>query len=267
MKKNNFNDYEIWKNHPGYLYYKEFMKYNNKYNKKRTFTGKAYNRKYKLDQIIKPKKKYIIDAYKNNNENFPKINGKNNIKNGTQVNFSVRNNYNHLYYPFWENKILNKKDNYIFKVLNRDKEDHYNNNQKQNLVINNGDKPNNNNIYYNNFMDKKGNKKIKENQNKKENLIKKGYFFNNNNSNDNYKKSNINNIIVGDKCKEIKNKEKNRNKEEKNDNEDKENHIDEEKEKLFYTNQKNFFKARKDIVEEPEYLEEDNDNNEKEEEK
>ena len=246
MKKNNFNDYEIWKNHPGYLYYKEFMKYNNKYNKKRTFTGKAYNRKYKLDQIIKPKKKYITDAYKINNENFPKINGKNNIKNGTQISFSVRNNYNHLYY----------------------KENHYNNNQKQNLVINNGDKPNNN-IYYNNFMDKKSNKKIKENQKKKENLIKKGYFFNNNNSNDNYKKSNINNIIVGDKCKEIKNKENNRNKEDKNDNEDKENHdnIDEEKEKLFYTNQKNFFKARKDIIEEPEYLEEDNDNNEKEEEK
>jgi len=94
MNKKYFNNYEIWKNHPGYLYYKEFLKYSNKYNKKRTFTGKAFNRKYKLDQIIKPKNKDIYDTYKYNNEIFPKINGKKNIKKGTQTNFSNRNNYN-----------------------------------------------------------------------------------------------------------------------------------------------------------------------------
>lgn len=38
---------------------------------------------------------------------------------------------------------------------------------------------------------------------------------------------------------------------------------DEEQQKQFYTNQRNFFKARKDIIEEPEYLEEDNEANEK----
>ena len=35
-----------------------------------------------------------------------------------------------------------------------------------------------------------------------------------------------------------------------------------ENEKPFYTNQKNFFKFRKDIMEEPEYLEQDDENNE-----
>ena len=265
MKKNHFNNYEVWKNHPGYLYYKEFMKYNNKYNKKRTFTGKAFNRKYKLDPIIKPKNKNIYDTYKYNKEIFPKINGKKTIKNGTQVNFSNRNNYNHLYYPFWENKLLNKKDDYIFKALNKDKENHYNKNAKKNLTITYNDKLNHKNIYYNNFMSKKSNNKIKENQDKKGNLIKRGYFINNkNNSNENNEKNNINNIIVNNN-NEIENKENDKNKEDKSEKEDNENNdnIDEEKEKLFYTNQKNFFKVRKDIIEEPEYLEEDNDNNEK----
>ena len=37
--------------------------------------------------------------------------------------------------------------------------------------------------------------------------------------------------------------------------------FDEEQEKIFYKNQKNFYKIRKDIIEEPEYLEEDNEKN------
>ena len=182
IKKNQINKYEIWKNHPGYLYYKEFMKYNNKYNKKRAFTGKAFNRNYKLDPIIKAKNKNINNAFQYQ-EYFPKIYGKNNIKNGTQISFSNRNDKGNQYYPLWGNKIVNKnnfkgiqyrapqpnsvnrKDDYIFKVLNKEKDNHYNKNAKTNIIINNYDKSNNN-IYYNNFMNQKNNKKIKENNNK-----------------------------------------------------------------------------------------------------
>ena len=235
------------------------MKYNYKYNKKRTFTGKTFNRKYKLEPIIKPKNKNIYDSYKYKNEMFPIINGKKCTKNGTQINFNNRNNYNHFYSPFWENiKLFNKKDYYTSKVLNKNKQNYYNKNQKKDFVSINSDKPNHNNIYYNNFMDKKGNKKIKENQNNKKDLIKRDYLINNNNLNVN----NINNIIGNNNNNEIQNKENDKYKEDKNNNEDNENNdnFNEEKEKLFYTNQKNFFKVRKDIIEEPEYLEEDNDN-------
>ena len=280
--QNQINNYEIWKNHPGYLYYKEFMKYNNKHNKKRTFTGKAFNRKYKLEPIMKPKIKNINGVFQYN-EYFPKINGKKNIKNETQINYINRDKKNQ-YYSLWPNKIwnkydftkgnqygapqsnkINRKEDYIFKVLNKEKDNLYNKKSNTNKVINNYDKLNQNNIYYNNFMNKKSNintKKKENNINKKENLFKRDYFINNNNSKEDNKKNNLNNFENNKNINDIHNKKNDKNKEENNENEENDN-FDEEKEKLFYTNQKNFFKFRKDIMEEPEYLEEDNDNNEK----
>ena len=270
IEKNQINKFEIWKNHPGYLYYKEFMKYNSKYNKKRAFTGKVFNRNYKLEPIIKHKN--INNAFQYN-EYFSKNIGKNNIKNGKQISYSNRKNQ---YYPLLGNKIFNKnyfninkgfqnrtlqangvirRDDYFFKV-NKEKENHYNKNAKANIVMNNSDKFSHNNIYYNNFISKKSN-------NKNENLNKRGYFIYNNNSNENNKKIDNNNFEINNNSNlQNKDKESDKIKEGKNDIEENDN-FDEEKEKLFYTNQKNFFKVRKDIIEEPEYLEEDNDNNEK----
>ena len=77
----------------------------------------------------------------------------------------------------------------------------------------------------------------------------------------------IDNFHLINNIDKLKNKENDDYKKEENNNhEDNDNDFDifdEEKEKLFYTNQKNFFKARKDIIEEPEYLEDDNENNDK----
>ena len=79
IKSNHFfynNIIPIDKNNPGYLYYKEALKFN-KYLKKRTFTGKTFNRKYKLEPITKPKNKNKFEVYSHYNNHFPKIiNGK-----------------------------------------------------------------------------------------------------------------------------------------------------------------------------------------------
>ena len=155
---------------------------------------------------------------------------------------SYFNYKNEPYYSLWTDKNdyqmgniygvpylngLERKNDFIFKILNKDKKSN-NNFIKQNMGKNNNGKLIQTNNYMNNIFDKK----IK---NSKKNLQKNKNSFN-------------------------KNEGLNINKEEKNNNDNNEN-FDEEQEKLFYTNQKNFFKARKDIMEEPEFLEEDNDNN------
>ena len=126
---------------------------------------------------------------------------------------------------------LERKNDFIFKILNKDKKT--------------------TNYFSKKNMGKKNNDKlVKKNNNTKE-----------------QKNTNLNdNISIVKKIEVLSNNEKENNnidiKEEKNSNDNNEN-FDDELEKLFNTNQKNFFKARKDIMEEPEYLEEDNDNNDK----
>ena len=279
VKTNHFfykNNFPISKNHPGYLYYKEIMKYT-KRTKKRNFTGKAINRNYKLEPIISNNKN-IYEGYHRFNDKFPKIiNGDKYSMNERRTYYNNKSSKNNKYFPFWvDNKKYNKND-YIFdikgisygakqlnntinkknelalKVLNKNKE---NNSFKKKSLDSYNDNLNQKKVYYNNFMNKEVNKlsngkKIKEKTNTKNNIN------NNNNLNDNKEKvfNNIFNLNEKEKSDNINNEQ---NKEEiiNNDvNED----IDEEKEKIFYTNQKNFFKVRKDIMEEPEYLEEDNE--------
>ena len=276
IKSNHFfykNNFPISKNHPGYLYYKEIMKYT-KRNKKRNFTGKAINRNYKLEPI-KSQNKNNYEGYHRYNDKFPKINGDKNSMNERRTYYN--NNKNNKYFPFWVDKkqynkndfifdikgisyggkqlnnTINKKNELALKILNKNKE----NNSKKMCLDNYNNDNNQKNVYYNNFMNKEVNKlakgkKVKEKTNKKNNI-------NNNNLNDDNEKKVFNNIFnlnEKDKPDNIKNEQ---NKEEIINN-DLDEDIDEEKEKMFYTNQKNFFKARKDIIEEPEYLEEDNEN-------
>ena len=284
IKSNHYFQNSIDKNHPGYLYYKEALKYT-KYIKKRTFTGKTYNRKFKLEPIPKQKNKNKYERFNHYNNNFPKIiNGKKNtnILNERHTYFNNKFEKNNPYFPFWADKILNKNDfrieikkiaygvpqlssinrknDFVLKILNKDKEIHYNN-SKKNLVDTNN-KLNTKNVYYNNFIDKNNKKKTNIQNNK--NTNNKNNIINKNNLIEDIKKENIYNFDIENKNK-IENKENELNKEDNNNNEDNEgfDNFDEEKEKLFYTNQKNFFKARKDIIEEPEYLEEDNENNDK----
>ena len=266
------------KNHPGYLYYKELL-LTNKKNKKRSLTGKTYNRKIKLDPISKHKNKNLYLYRK-----FPKINN-NSVKNmisGKQTFFNHKTDRNNPYSPFWASRILNrndckieikgmaygvpvlagvnKNDDYLFKIFNKEKEKENKNNNielsKKNSIINYNEKLN---VYRNNFLNKKDIKHSKGKKPKKTTIL-----INNKNIN---KKIDIINNLNNDNI-EINNFIKNNeNKKEIKKNIDNIEDFDEEKEKQFYTNQKNFFKFRKDIIEEPEYLEEDNDINDNNEEK
>ena len=269
IKSNSFFDnhkFEINKNHPGYLYYIEILK-TAKFNKKRTNTGKTYNRKYKLEPILKRKNKnnYINNGYNLYNEQFNK--GTRN-KAGKQVYLNNKNNKEYPYNPFLRNKIWNKnnfrnekksmsnglpqlyntniKDDYIFKIFNKEKEINTNNNTFSKK----------NNIYQNNFVSIKNHKKYNNKCIKIISNYKNNKENNNNILNQKEKANDINDNTLNNK----KNKEIEINKEEKNDDEINMEDFDEEQDKLFNTNQKNFFKARKDIIEEPEYLEEDNEN-------
>lgn len=274
IKSNNFTKYIISKNHPGYLYYREIL--NSRFNKKI------------LETIINPKSKSML----NYNNKFPKIyDNKKKLKNGTKIYFNKNDKNNH-YNPFWANKLLNNNDykaqakgsSYRFlqskntkksesnlKYITREKENHNNNfvKQNQNLIYNNNS--NSKNMFYNNFISKKNDNKIYnenklvENSNKanNNNLIKKDNNIINNDKLENGIKDNINNFEV----KKVQNKREkeevidNGNEDNNEENNEDDEKFDEEQEKLFYKNQKNFFKARKDIIEEPEYLEEDNENN------
>ena len=299
---NGLNDkisYDFCKKHPGYLYYKEIMSNikNNKLNKIRTLTGKIINRKMKLDPAPKNIKNSNINKFFKNQQ-FPKIHNSNNNKiNGKNkfYNHNINNNQidkNNPYSYFWANKILNhsdfkigvkgmaygvpqlgsfnKNEDFLLKVLNKTKEKDKNseNSTKNSFKIyHNG----NNKNFYNNFVgitnqkNSKKERKIKgifdENKNNNEKCIKikndenkyemKNIF--NDNNDDNNRPQNI---------EDNNSKDKKDNKE-NNENEFEDESLDEEQQKQFYKNQKNFFKARKDIMEEPEYLEDDNDNNEK----
>ena len=279
IKNNHFiykNNFPIDKNHPGYLYYKEILKYTQR-NKKRYLTGKAFNRKLKLEPIIKPKNKNIFEGYHLYNDKFPKlINKEKKDINERKTYYNNKNNKGYLHFPFWADKKVGKNDfrfetnapqvnsrknDLALKYLNK-KKDKNNFSKKISLDNYNNNKLNTKNVYYNNFIDKNNNKKTNiqnnKNTNNKNNIINKNNFI------EDKKKENIYNFDIENKNK-IENKENELNKEDNNNNEDNEgfDNFDEEKEKLFYTNQKNFFKARKDIIEEPEYLEEDNENNDK----
>ena len=275
---------------------------NNKLNKKRTLTGKVINRNMKLEPIQKNNMGNKVKSNKiKKGEKFPKINSSyNNRINGKQTYYNNNYNYNNIkddrnnpYSIFWANKILNqsdfkieikgksygvpklvsanKNDDFLFKAFN--KKDNENNleNSAKHSYKNVNNIQNGNKHYYNNFVG------VSNQKNTKKEKMKKGVFDENKNNKNNEKcyiiknekndKKEMKNIFNDDiNNKNIRDNNNNNNKEAKN-NEDYENEfdnesLDEEQQKQFYKNQKNFFKARKDIMEEPEYLEEDNDNNE-----
>lgn len=235
--------------YPGYLYYKEILSNykNNKIYKNRTFTGNILNRHIKIDS-----KKIKF----NKNQNFPKIRNNNyKIDKFTNPFFNqiARDN---PYSLFWPNKILNKNDyrieirgmefgvpiigsknkknDNLFKNSNREMNKIYQNQKKKKSPYNFGQERN--------IQIKKENKSVGIKYKDKEVNIK------NENEEKNIKKDDIQNEI---KIENIDDKD------EVNES------FNEEQQQQFYKNQKNFFKARKDIMEEPEYLEEDNEINEK----
>ena len=233
----------------------------------------------------------------NNHNN--KINGRHKLYN-YNYNYNHNNNQfdkNNPYSYFWANKILNHSDfkigvkgmaygvpqlgsfnkngDFLLKVLNKTKEKDKNlENYTKNSFksYHNGTNKN----YYNNFVG------ITNQKNSKKESIIKGIFDENKSGNekDNEKCFKIKNdenknemkkifnekIFENNKAKFLEdnnNKDNKNNKKDDNDNENEfeDESLDEELQKQFYKNQKNFFKARKDIMEEPEYLEDDNDNN------
>ena len=223
-----------------------------------------------------------------------KFNGKQTYYNNKQI------DKNNPYSFFWANKILNqtdfkigikgmaygvpqlgsinKKEEFYLKAFN--KADNSNKNSFKNKNVSNGNK-----FYYNNFVGIANQKNVKkekiakgvfdENKNNAKNNNDKCYKIKNsdNNENDvvNIKENDFENNSENNKGKILEDKNNNdkeednnnnNNKKEEHENEFEEESFDEEQQKQFYQNQKNFFKARKDIMEEPEYLEEDNDINE-----
>ena len=235
-KYNNKEFLNFYRQHPGYLYYKEILS-NMKSrqiiaNKKKTFLGKEISSKLKLG-----KTSYNSNSNKNKisiKDKFPKIE-KN--KNKTKHNY-IRN--------------------YLYNVkYNNHKHIHNYNFNINNININIRDKKNPYSIEWVRKILKQNDYtlEIKEISNgvpkliplnKKDDIIHK--IYNNN-------KLYINNYINDEKTKKEKENNKDKNKENNIDNVD----LDEEQQMQFYKNQKNFFKVRKDIQEEPEDLEDDKD--------
>ena len=246
---------------------------------------KSNNNKFNKNQKF-PK---IINGYGYNNNN--KLNGK-------QKYYNNQNDKNNPYSYFWANKILNqidfqigvkgmaygvpqlgtvyKKEELLNKVLNKPKNIDKEKENNINYLNKNSLKNNNSSIgkklYYNNFIGNQNSKKEKitknifdENKNKKNN--EKCYKIKNSDDDNESDMVNINDNINENNSENNKGKileDNNDNKDDNNkkeENEFEEESFDEEQQKQFYQNQKNFFKARKDIMEEPEYLEEDNDIN------
>lgn len=246
---NNKIIYDFCKKHPGYLYYKEVM-LNNK-NKKRSLTGKNKLPKIKnkdfneINEIVGKKSNY------NHNQNHYNFNNKTNDKNNP-------------YSFFWANRILNRNNFRIdIKGMTYGVPKLGSTNRKEDVLLkmfNNNLSKANKNKKYNNFMNT-SNRKIPKNENlsnDNKNNNNKCYKINSYENNLDNKMKNINDVHDIDKKEEKNNKNNN----EANENEVENESYDEEQQKQFYTNQKNFFKARKDIKEEPEYLEEDNEMNE-----
>ena len=245
---NNKIIYDFCKKHPGYLYYKEVM-LNNK-NKKRSLTGKNKLPKIKnkefndMNEIVGKKTNYNHNHYSNNT-----------------------NDKSNPYSFFWANRILNRNNFRIdIKGMTYGVPKLGSTNRKDDVLLkifSNNFPKGNKNKKYNNFMNisnRKNNKKENlpnENKNIKNNNNKCYKINSNNDNNSDNKMKNIHDINGIDK--KVENNNKNN---EDNGNEVENESYDEEQQKQFYTNQKNFFKARKDIKEEPEYLEEDNEMNE-----
>ena len=236
--------FDFYRKHPGYLYYKEIMtnmklkQFNNPL-KKRAFTGKEFaNKKIRIEYSNNINYKKMGNTNYNHGNKFS-----NNFNNFSNNNYNINRNekfpkisktnyYSGQNRPKWKNNFV-KNYNYNFNYNNFN----YSHNHNYNYNINNI------NI---NIKDKKNpyslswvNKILNQNDYKLEitskNINKKEKEKNKANIND-YKE-----------------------KKEKNNNDDKEEELDEEQQMQFYKNQKNFFKARKDIKEEPEDLEEDKD--------
>jgi len=259
---NKLNDKEMLefsRKHPGYLYYKEIMEnmkykqYNNPI-RRRAFTGREYlNKKMKIDYInntggfrkvvinnYNHGNKHINNIFMNRNEKFPNIsktnyfNGQNKQKWKTNYvkNFNYNFNYNNYNYSHNYNYNINnininikdKKNPYSFSWVNK-----FLNQNDYKLEIKEKEKPKTK-LKLSNINNTKKNNFVKNNEKKEEK-----------------------------EEKELINENNNNNKEE----EDKEEELDEEQQMQFYKNQKNFFKARKDIQEEPEDLEEDKDEDNK----
>ena len=252
---NKLNDKEMlefYRKHPGYLYYKEIManmkikQFNNPL-KKRAYTGKDFiHKKIRMEY----NNNFGHKKFGNTNFNYNhgnKYNNINNINRNDKFPKISKTNYfnNQGKQQKWKTNYV-KNYNYNFNYNNYN----YSHNHNYNYNINNI------NI---NIKDKKNpyslswvNKILNQNDYKLEIKPK--------NNNNNKNKIQINNFV---KNKEIKNEKKEEivnNKDDKDDN-DKEEELDEEQQMQFYKNQKNFFKARKDIQEEPEDLEEDKDEN------
>ena len=231
---NNYNDkkmLDFYRKHPGYLYYKEIIsnmkskQFN--INKKRAFTGKDQNKKIKLGNT------YNF----NNNNKLPKI-GKVKKKPKTNHIKNVVYNFNYNNYNYNSNLNYNYNINNI-NINIRDKNNPYSLSWVDRIL--------NQNDYRLEIKQKSNGVPKLITLNKKDEIINKIY---------NNTKLHINNFIEKEKDKKEENEGKNKdNKDIENDNDD----LDEEQQMQFYKNQKNFFKARKDIKEEPEDLEEDKD--------
>jgi hypothetical protein len=244
--------FDFYRKHPGYLYYKEIMtnmklkQFNNPL-KKRAFTGKEFaNKKIRIEY--------------SNNMNYKKM-GNTNYNHGNKF-----SNYNNYSYNLNRNEKFPKisKTNYYSNQNKQKWKSNFVKNYNYNFNYNNFNYSHNHNYNYNinniniNIKDKKNpyslswvNKILNQNDYKLEikpkNFIKKEKEKN---------KINIKNNT--EKKEKIKENKDNKEKKEEIVN-DKEDELDEEQQLQFYKNQKNFFKARKDIKEEPEDLEEDKD--------
>ena len=222
------------------------------------------------------------------------LNGKQTYYNYNYNYNNIKDDKNNPYSIFWANKILNhsdfrieikgnaygvpklvgttKNEDFLFKVFNKQKDNENTvdySTKTSHKSINNNLINGNNKHYYNNFVGATNQKKEK---------ISKSIFDENKNINNNEKCYKIKNDITNNSNnkketkkisftndKKVEDNNNNNNKEDKNNKENNDDDfdnesLDEEQQKQFYKNQKNFFKARKDIMEEPEYLEEDNDN-------
>ena len=260
---NKLNDKEMLefsRKHPGYLYYKEIMEnmkykqYNNPI-RRRAFTGKEYlNKKMKIDYINNTGgfRKVVINNYNHGNKHI------NNIfmnRNEKFPNISKTNYFNGQNKQKWKTNYV-KNFNYNFNYNNYNYSHNYNYNIN-NININIKDKKNPYSFsWVNKFLNQNDYKlEIKEKEKEKPKTKLKLSNINNQKKN---------NFVKNEKKeekeeKELINENNNNNKEE----EDKEEELDEEQQMQFYKNQKNFFKARKDIQEEPEDLEEDKDEDNK----
>ena len=238
IKKNDFN---IEQNNPAYIYYKEILR-SQEYLRKRNQTAKLNNKRIFLQNVINNMQKINKLDNNTNYNNFKKTQS----KKVTQSHQKIINQYKdpkNPYSTFWPNHILDSRfkmelgiKGFIngIPILNIKK-------KKINYKINN--KENNNKKLNNNNNNKNNQKEIK--------IKNSNNFSKDNNNDDNNNNNNLN---------ENNNENNNNNKEEI----EEDFSIDEKLDNIFNTNQKDFFKFRKDIKEEPEN--EEDDENKKEEE-